>query len=102
MFFDDGWDGRGQAGREGNGQIDTRNQIRRKQRHAASPSIGAICQDMKKMRRFKDSYSGSKSAEKYRGERSGDTVVLEKKIKSLTLHSVVTPAAGDQEINVGK
>lgn len=33
---------------------------------------------------------------------SGDNSELEEKIKSLTLHSVVTPKAGDREINVEK
>jgi hypothetical protein len=55
------------------------------------------------MRRFKGSCSGSKSAEKYRGERFRRHVYnSKKKIILLTLHSVVTPTAGDQEINVEK
>jgi hypothetical protein len=33
---------------------------------------------------------------------SGDNSEIKKKIKSLTLHSVVTPKAGDREINVEK
>ena len=68
MFFDDGWDGRGQTGRQGNGHIDTRDWAWREARHAALPSLGAIFPDLNKMRGFKDSYSGSKNAEMYRGE----------------------------------
>ena len=43
------------------------------------------------------------SAEKYRGEAiRATTSEIKEKIKSLTLHSVVTPKAGDREINVEK